>query len=217
MGALFPYRFSAPACGCMPKTGTKRIVFVVLVALVLPFFVSATEVGIATHTSSITLDSPVPAGSVIKLPSILISNTGDVKVKIAMSHEPRVGEREVPQKWISFAPENWTAQAGAFREVQAKLKVPLGAEGGDYFAFLIATPQQKGESLRIAVGVKLRFEVVESNAVVASVYRARSVIAENTLLLRVVLAVLVGVVSIVFVHRFFEFSVSKRKRKVEFY
>ena len=147
----------------------RLIVAIVLAVFagVLPGSVSA-QSGVGVNVGKIQIDQKLSTGGSYNLPSIGVINTGhdasDYSVRISFLADQE--EQRPPENWFSFSPLEFRLEPGETRTVGIRLKVPVTARSGDYFALVEAfpvPPERTGVVIGIAAATKLTFTVQASN------------------------------------------------------
>ena len=147
-------------------------IFLAAVVGMMPGSVFA-QAGVGVTVGSIQIDQTLSSGGSYNLPSIGVINTGhdaaDYKVRISSVADQ---EELVPSNdWFTFTPEEFMLEPGGTRTISIRVKIPITAQSGDYFALVEASPirpETGGVVISIAAATKLNFTVQSSNRIIAT-------------------------------------------------
>ncbi|HET9721562.1 MAG TPA: hypothetical protein VFP32_00845 [Candidatus Saccharimonadales bacterium] len=149
---------------------------VVAAALVLPATALA-SIGVGVGTGKIAVSQPIKSGSIYKLPSVVVFNTGTqtATYTLAVTLNQTQPQLKPNPAWFSFSPSQFVLAPGKAQAVTPTLHPPLSTPAGDYFAYLEARPAKtvkKGvASIGVAAATKLSFKVVPSNFFIGLINR----------------------------------------------
>ena len=144
-----------------------------LTALLAPGTALA-QAGVGVNVGNIQIDETLAPGGIYTLPSIGVINTGHdpAEYGLRITYRSEQEELQPPEDWFSFNPSQFRLEADQSQVVEVKLKLPLTAKPGDYFAFIEAFPVTTegggGVAIGIAAATKLNFTVKPSNVFSAS-------------------------------------------------
>ena len=130
---------------------------------------ASAQVGVGVNVGKIQVDETVSPGGTYTLPSIGVVNTGhdpsEYSLRITYQFEQEA--LEPPEDWFSFKPDSFRLEPNQTQSVEIRLKLPLTARPGDYFAFIEAYPISTGGGGGVTIGIaaatKLNFTVKPSN------------------------------------------------------
>jgi len=178
------------------------------------------KIGVGVGIGKIQVDQPLKSGLIYTLPTFVLVNTGDEPSEYGVQIVYHENQKEMrpAKEWFKFEPSQFYLEPGQSQLVQIKLTLPImGAQPGDYFAFLQGRPLQKTESGMTSVGVaaatKLYFTVTPANFFVGVYYRADSLLKLYSPWSYVVLAVIIAALLIVLFRRFFSFNIGVNLKK----
>ena len=144
------------------------VALVALTLLVLPGTARG-QAGVGVNVGKIQVDETVSPGGSYALPSIGVVNTGHdpSEYSLRITYEFEQAELEPPESWFSFSPKRFHLEPNQSQRVEIRLKLPLTARPGNYFAFIEAYPVTArgagGVAIGIAAATKLSFTVKPSN------------------------------------------------------
>ena len=148
----------------------KRICLILITCLlfVLSTNVALAKLGVGVGIGQIRVESKLFPGTIYKLPSFTVLNTGDEEsdYAVSISFNEKQNELKPKEEWFAFSPQKFHLKPGEVKIVDVKLDLPLKMEPGDFFAYLEARPvmdSKKGVSIGIAAAAKLYFTVVPAN------------------------------------------------------
>jgi len=146
-------------------------------------------------------------------------NTGDEPSEYGVQIVFHENQKEMrpAKEWFKFEPSQFYLEPGQSQLVQIKLTLPImGAEPGDYFAFLQGRPLQKTEtgmtSIGVAAATKLYFTVAPANIFVGIYYRIASLATLYSPWSYVVSAIVIAALLIAILRRFISFNIGIRKK-----
>jgi len=162
----------------------KKILVICLplvLLLLLPITDVFATIGVGVGTGKIVVEDELKPGSVYRLPSISVINTGDEagEYSIGIAYHQDQPEFEPPKSWFRFSPEVFSLEPQQLQVVDVTLDVPVNAIPGDYFAYIEAFPlSNSGEgsvtTIGIAAASKLYFEITPANVLAGVYYKAIS-------------------------------------------
>ncbi len=152
-----------------------RLVVAVILAVfagMLPGSVSA-QSGVGVTVGSIQIDQKLSSGGSYNLPSIGVINTGHDASDYSVRISTRADQEELrpSEDWFSFSPEEFFLEPGGTQTVSIRVKIPITARSGDYFALVMASParaEDAGVVIGIAAATKLNFTVQSSNRIIGT-------------------------------------------------
>jgi hypothetical protein len=184
--------------------------------LVLSSPAALAKIGVGMGAGEIRLTEPIKPGGIYTLPSLRIFNTGDEVTTYGMNvayHQDRP-ELRPGKDWFSFNPATFTLEAGKSQEVKVTMLVSVKAKPGDYFAFVESGPvasDKPGTSVGVAVATKLFFTAVPANIWQAIGYRVSAFFDTYSPWSWGGLGLIVLIVFVVIVRRFFSFNIAVKK------
>ena len=152
----------------------RLLIALLLVAFVgmIPGTVSA-QPGVGVTVGKIQIDQKLSSGGSYNLPSIGVINTGhdagDYRVRISTLSDQ--DELRPSEDWFSFSPEEFFLEPEGTQTISIRVKIPITARSGDYFALIEASPvraETGGVVISIAAATKLNFSVQSSNRIIGS-------------------------------------------------
>jgi len=163
----------------------KKILVICLplvLLLLLPITDVFATIGVGVGTGKIVVDDELKPGSVYRLPSISVINTGDEtgEYSIGVAYHQDQPELEPPKAWFRFSPDVFSLEPAQLQVVDVTLDVPVNAVPGDYFAYVEAFPlsntgeEGSGTTIGIAAASKLYFEITPANVLAGVYYKAIS-------------------------------------------
>ncbi len=136
------------------------------------------RIGVGVGTGKIQVDEVLKPGSISKIPSVVVINTGSEasNYTISVEYQENAPEMRPEKSWIRFSPKEFYLEAGERKPVEIEIVLPVkGVVPGDYFAFLSAHPVQEFEPGKTSIGVaaasRLYFTVGPANVFQAVYYR----------------------------------------------
>ena len=155
--------------------------FIFSIFLLFPLEEVSAGIGVGVGTGKIVVEDELKPGSVYRLPSISVINTGDVTglYSIGIAYHEKQPELEPPKAWFRFSPEEFSLEPGQLQVVDITLDVPVNAVPGDYFAYVEAFPLSNSATgsvttIGIAAASKLYFEITPANVLAGIYYKAIS-------------------------------------------
>jgi len=150
------------------RVTTNALAFILLlVGVVLPSSQGYADQGVGVNLGSINVDDRLRPGGDYGLPTLGVLNSGDEPGEYILSigHDEKQTELEPPVGWFEFQPPRFHLDAGETRNVDIRLKLPSGADPGDYFAYIEARPVAKSAdaNVGIAAATRLSFTVEPSS------------------------------------------------------
>ena len=147
--------------------------FIFSIFLLFPLEEVSAGIGVGVGTGKIVVEDELKPGSVYRLPSISVINTGDVTGMYSIGIADQE-ELQPPKAWFRFSPEKFNLQPDQQQIVEVTLDVPVNAVPGDYFAYVEAFPLSNSgtgsvTTVGIAAASKLYFEITPAN-VLAGIY-----------------------------------------------
>lgn len=155
--------------------------FIFSIFLLFPIKEVSAGIGVGVGTGKIVVEDELKPGSVYRLPSISVINTGDVPglYSIGVAYHQDQPELEPPKAWFRFSPEEFNLEPGQLQIVDITLDVPVNAVPGDYFAYVEAFPLSNSATgsvttVGIAAASKLYFEITPANVLAGIYYKVIS-------------------------------------------
>jgi hypothetical protein len=131
----------------------------------------------------VTIDSALYTGSSQRLPTLVVSNPGDVGSDFTMSIRAIEGRgRPIPEDWVTFVPDHFRLAPGGIQAVEVRLTIPDHAALGRYEGMLaaqivLADREHNGAGVGLGAGAaaRLEFEVAAPTALQTAWAHFRSV------------------------------------------
>ncbi|HEX5448352.1 MAG TPA: hypothetical protein VFW90_04110 [Candidatus Saccharimonadales bacterium] len=148
----------------------------IVLSLALPATALA-SIGVGVGTGKIVVNEPIKSGSIYKLPSVVVFNTGTQTSTYFLSVTLNQSQPQLKPNpaWLSFSPNKFELAPGKAMSVTPTLHPPISTPSGDYFAYLEARPakttKQGTTSVGVAAATKLSFKVVPSNFFIGLINR----------------------------------------------
>lgn len=154
----------------------------------LAFLVAASPAaaarGVALDIGRIDVAQTLTPGGAYALPPIGVRNPGDelTSYRVVVTSVQGQAGKPVPAAWFRFAPRRVTLTPGATRKVQTRLRLPSGADPGDYEALVAAqiVSEGKGAQVGAAAAAKVTFTVESETLLGAWWYDIRSAFSDYT-------------------------------------
>lgn len=132
---------------------------------------AAGSTGVSIDVARIAVSETLDRGGRYDLPTFGIRNPGTEKTSYTLEVSYIDGQRARQPKasWFEFTPVKLTLRAGESRAVLTRLRIPRGAEPGDYSALIgprIVTGK-KGAQVGAAAAARLTFTVAPSSGLAA--------------------------------------------------
>jgi hypothetical protein len=147
-------------------------------AMVFAGNVSYSRIGVGVGTGKIQVDDKLKPGTIYRLPSLVVLNTGDEEseYEVGIAYHEQQSQIKPPKEWFSFSPDKFNLKPGEGKNVDIKLNIPVKTVPGDYFAYVEAFPAKKsttqsGASVGVAAATKLYFTIVPANYFQGIYYR----------------------------------------------
>jgi len=176
-------------------------------------------IGVGVGTGKIQIDEELKPGSIYRLPSLTVLNTGDESSDYEVSVEYHENQKELrpEEAWFIFSPKEFYLEPGEAKTVDIKLNLPLKMEPGNYFGYLEAHPLKKSQqgqtSIGVAAAAKLYFTVIPANLVLGIYYKAASFWKVYSPWPQRTLTLLVIVVIVILFKKFFNINIDLKKNK----
>jgi hypothetical protein len=159
-----------------------NIVVLALVALAIVFpLQTEAKIGVGVGTGKIEVDEGLMPGTIYRLPSISVINTGDIEgsYSLKITYHNQQEEIRPEAEWFKFSPSEFSLEPGQIQVVDITLDLPVKVVPGKYFAYVEAYPlsnnaETGGATVGIAAASKLYFDVEPANAVLGVYYKAVS-------------------------------------------
>jgi hypothetical protein len=185
------------------------MVICVLGALPVP---ATADIGVGVDLAEINIDEVLTAGNAYNLPAVGVINTGDraadYEVEITYMNEQ---EEMMPSAdWFRFDPQRFRLEAGTSKKISISLHIPQDASPGQYFALIEAHPVVGGSggiTIGIAAATKLRFNVNKDIPVLSAI---GNFFRDHAPYSYIGLGVVVAVIVVLLLRRFFRFNVERR-------
>jgi hypothetical protein len=122
------------------------------------------DIGVGIMPGKITVNESLMPGGQYQLTSIQVVNTGTetAQYKMDVAQMGKQDELQPSNEFFSFNPESFKLEAEANQVISVSLNIPLGAEPGDYLAYVEAHPVSQntgGTSIGVAAATKVYFTV----------------------------------------------------------
>ena len=123
------------------------------------------QAGVGLSNGSMRVEQDLHTGGSYQLPPLVVVNTGQIAADYSVRIVHRAGQQELrPLKdWFTFDPPRFFLKPKLEQSVSVEIRLPVGAEPGEYFALIEAYPVARsggGPSIQIAAATKLNFKVV---------------------------------------------------------
>jgi len=192
----------------MKKTlNLLALLLVVTVFLCLPAANVKAESGVGIMPGTIRVDNPLLPGSRYDLPSVQVLNTGDESNDYVVQLASMADQEELqpPADFIDLSPTSFRLEPGANQIVSLSLDIPVGAEPGDYLAYIEARPVAAeaggGTQIGAAVAAKLYFTVKPANLFVGVMNSIANFFSRTAPTSYIVLGIIVLGVAVIFLRR----------------
>lgn len=158
----------------------KIVLFFLLLIFLFPTSVLGT-MGVGVGTGKIQIDENLKPGTIYNFPPFTIINTGDQPsyYEAGISYHEKQSQLMPDKSWFIFSPQRFYLDPGKDQVVTVKLRLPITARPGDYFAYLEGYPTKKSQqgetNIGIAAAAKLYFTVVPANIFYGMYYRLASI------------------------------------------
>lgn len=176
------------------------------------------SVGVGIGTGKIEVDAPLKPGTRFDLPSIPILNTGTEPADYTILIQYHLDQPQMrpDREWFTFEPSTFRLEPQSSRVIRGSITLPVKVEGGDYFAYIEARPQQKSVSGGAAVGVaaaaKLYFSVESASTWQGTYWYLASIIKAHAPWTTIVPLVIAAAVLLKIMSRFFSINIGVRRR-----
>ena len=132
---------------------------------------AAASTGVSIDLARIDVSETLDRGGRYDLPTFGVRNPGTERTSYTLEVSYIDGQRarRPSSSWFEFTPANLTLRPGDSRAVLTRLRIPRGAEPGDYSALIgprIVTGK-KGAQVGAAAAARLTFTVKPSSALAA--------------------------------------------------
>jgi len=203
----------------MKKAAVLFLGFLLFAVFLTEPILALAKIGVGVGIGKIYVDQPLKSGLIYTLPTFVLVNTGDEPSEYGVQIVFHENQKEMrpAKEWFKFEPSQFYLEPGQSQLVQIKLTLPImGAEPGDYFAFLQGRPLQKTEtgmtSIGVAAATKLYFTVAPANIFVGIYYRIASLATLYSPWSYVVSAIVIAALLIAILRRFISFNIGIRKK-----
>ncbi len=196
-----------------------------LIVLLLSFFlfpvVVLARIGVGVATGKIIINEKLKPGIIYNLPPLTVLNTGDVSsdYEVAITYFEKQPQLKPDNSWFIFSPQRFHLDPGKVQIVNIKLNLPVSVKPGDYFGFLEAHPIQKDKAGQTTIGIaaaaKLYFTIVPANIFYGIYYKISSFWQIYAPWPQRVLILLVIIVAIIFIRKFFNIQIGLKKPQTE--
>ena len=197
----------------------KIIVFVLTIALFLPFTVSA-RIGVGVGIGKIEVDKPLKPGGVYDLTPLIVINTGDepADYEITIAFQSDQTQLRPAEGWFSFNPSTFHLDSGKTQNIGVRLTLPVKTKPGDYFVYLQGEPKKKtpssgGATIGVAAATKLYFKVIPANIWQGIYYRFIFLYSRYHPWDTIILAMLGMAVLILIFKRYFNIQIGVKKKQ----
>lgn len=180
---------------------------------------SSANIGVGVGTGQIKVDEKLYPGTIYKLPSITIMNTGDEEYnyQVAVAFNEKQNELKPAKEWFSFSPAKVFLKPTEIKQIDIKLNLPLKVEPGDYFAYLEARPVSDttggGVTVGIAAAAKLYFTVVPANIFQGAYYKTLSFWRVNSPWPQIVLISIAVIVVLILIKKYLKINISLKDKE----
>ena len=192
-----------PVLGRAAKANHLRVLHLVplSLALLLALLLIAPEAhadpGVEMTSGNIIVEDGLTPGRAYHLPSITITNTGDLPGDYVMVLSYRLDrkQRTIPAEWISFEPQRFLLNPQQSQDVAVILSIPEGGfRPGDYFAYIESHQVSRvtGDIVGTAIATRLGFTLPASGWYSASTEQARTFAENNSDWGYIIMALLLG-------------------------
>jgi hypothetical protein len=149
----------------------RRTALVAAIALAAGLLVPAAgaDRGVSVDLGRIAIDQKLQAGGSYALPTMGVRNPGTEPTSYLMGAQAIRGSRSPDEKWFEFSPRELRLEPGESRQVRTRLRLPTGADPGDYEALLGAQIVSDGGGVQVgaAAAARLTFSVEPSSQLAA--------------------------------------------------
>ena len=126
------------------------------------------QAGVGLSNGSMRVEQDLYSGNSYQLPAVVVVNTGEIAADYSVRIVHRAEQQELrPLKdWFTFDPRRFSLKPKLEQSVSVEIRLPVGAEPGEYFALIEAYPVARsggGPTIQIAAATKLNFKVVSDH------------------------------------------------------
>lgn len=188
-------------------------VFFLLFAVVFYAHEARADIGVGVGLGKIEIEEPIKAGSIYRLPEIVVYNTGDQEANYAMhlTLNERQEELKPDPAWFRFEPSNFKLKPNESRVVTPIFAPPLSTPEGNYFGYLEAYPdattEQGSAKIGVAAATKLSFKVVSSSLMQAIINRLKALYLKYSPITYLATAILVLIMLSLLLRKFIRFDI----------
>jgi len=144
---------------------------------------ASADIGVALNVGRIDVNERLLPGGAYELPTMRVRNPGTVKTSYRMVVSSLPGEdRLAPDReWLSFSPAEIKLKPGQSAPVRVRMRLPSGAEPGDYEGLIAAQIVSKGKGPQVgaAAAARLTFTVGSSGWLDSLWRRLKRFFSEN--------------------------------------
>lgn len=174
------------------------------------------KIGVGVDLAKIAVNKPLMPGGIYRLPSVTVINTGDEvhDYTLEVTYHYKQPQLMPPGSWFIFTPETFELNPGRTQVVDIRMRVPVSARPGDYFAYVEAHPiaKKKGVTIGVAAATRLYFSVKPANILSAIWWRIVTFLSITAPFSYIVLITIVVVVGILSFLKYFRISLSVKRR-----
>lgn len=175
---------------------------------------AAADIGVGVDLREISIDEILTAGNVYNLPAVGVINTGDrtTDYEVGITYMSEQEEMTPSADWFQFDPQRFSLEGGTSKKVSISLHIPEDASPGHYFALIEAHPLLEGSgttTIGIAAATKLRFSVSKDVPVLSAI---GNFLRDHAPYSYIGLGVVLAVIAVVLLRRFFKFGLHVERR-----
>jgi hypothetical protein len=169
--------------------------------------------GVSIDVGAIAIREPLAPGGEYRLPPFGVRNPGTdpTSYLIVVSYVDGQTTLRPSQDWFSFSPARLTLEAGGSQPVSTTLRLPAGAEPGEYSALVGPQVINEGTGAQVGAGAaaRLTFTVEPSSALDAFLRWLFRVLGEQPWLwIGALVVLLLGILALL--RRRFRLTISRR-------
>lgn len=206
----------------MKKTNKLIAVATFFFLLILPALLPVqARLGVGVTTGKIEVDERLMSGTIYKLPTFVVVNTGDEasQYEVSIAHRDNQDELVPELEWFSFEPQSFYLEPGETQAIDVELSLPIETIPGDYFCFIEGHPvldeEGGGAQIGISAATKLYFTIAPSNLFEGIYYRVISLWIKYLPWTNIGAAVVVSIILILILRKFIKIDVKLNKPSVE--
>lgn len=192
----------------------RRTALVAGIALVAGQLIPAAgaDRGVAVDLGRIAIDQKLQAGGSYTLPGMGVRNPGTEVTSYRMGTQAIRGSNSPDEDWFEFSPAELRLKPGETRLVRTRLRLPTGADPGDYETLLGAQIVSEGAGVQVgaAAAARLTFTVEPSSALAAWWLSAKTVFTDALPWSGILPALAAAALGLAFLRKRFAFRVERR-------